>query len=143
MLRYPIIDPYLDGVSKDNKLPFCPYLFTHSWASDQAVSPLDCCAKHRWLELNPQIIVGKLAHCLPSSTWVPGGNIGEVKGGEERNWPPYLTMPAAQDKCHLWQAFPSYGIVYGTHLYLTHLLIYSLYFLAYLLTHVHIHICHS
>ena len=30
---------------------------------------------------------------------VPGGNTGEVKGGEERNWPLYLTMPAAQDKC--------------------------------------------
>ena len=32
-----------------------------------------------------------LAHCSPSSKWVPGGNTGEDKGGEERNWPPYLT----------------------------------------------------
>ena len=38
-------------------------------------------------------------HCPPSSKWVPGGNSGEVKGGEERNWPPYLTMLAPQDKC--------------------------------------------
>ena len=29
-----------------------------------------------------------LAHCSPSSKWVPGGNCGETK---ERNWPPYLT----------------------------------------------------
>ena len=42
---------------------------------------------------------GMLAHCPPSSKWVAGGNAGEVKGGEERYWPPYLTMPAAQDKC--------------------------------------------
>ena len=63
------------------------------------VRALDCCAKHRWFEPNPRIIVGMLAHCPPSSKWVPGGNTGEAKGGEERNWPPYLTMPAAQDKC--------------------------------------------
>ena len=63
------------------------------------VRELDCCAKHRWFEPNPQIIVGILAHCSPSSKWVPGGNTGEVNGGEERNWPPYLTMPAAEDKC--------------------------------------------
>ena len=63
------------------------------------VRALDCCAKHRWLEPNPRIIVGMLAHCLPSSKWVHVGNTGEVKGGEERNWPPYLTMPAAQGKC--------------------------------------------
>ena len=31
--------------------------------------------------------------------WVPGGNTAEVKGGEERNWPLYLTMPTARDKC--------------------------------------------
>ena len=63
------------------------------------VRALDCCVKHRWFEPNPRIIVGMLAHCPPSTKWVPGGNTGEVKGGEERNWPPYLTMPAAQDKC--------------------------------------------
>ena len=39
------------------------------------------------------------ALCPPSSNWVPGDNTGEAKGGEERNWPPYLTMTAAQDKC--------------------------------------------
>ena len=54
------------------------------------IRALDCCAKHRWFERNPRNIVGMLAHCLPSSKWVPGGN---------RNWPPYITMPAAQDKC--------------------------------------------
>ena len=63
------------------------------------VRALDCCAKNRWFQPNPRIIVGMLAHCPPSSKWVPGGNTGEVKGGEERNWPPYLTIPAAQDKC--------------------------------------------
>ena len=63
------------------------------------VRALDCCAKHRWFEPNPRITVGMLAHCSPSSKWVPGCNTGEVKGGEERNWPPYLTMPMAQDKC--------------------------------------------
>ena len=31
--------------------------------------------------------------------WLPGGNTGEFEIGEERNWPSYLTMPAAQDKC--------------------------------------------
>ena len=43
------------------------------------------------------------AHCPPSSKWVPGGNTGKAKGGEERNWPPYLTISAAQDN------FPSNG----------------------------------
>ena len=62
------------------------------------VRALDFCAKHRWFEPNPRIIAGMFAHCSPSSKWVPGGSTGEVKGGEERNWPPYLTMPAAQDK---------------------------------------------
>ena len=46
----------------------------------------------------PGTIGWKLAHCPPSSKWVPGGNTGGDKGGEERNWPPYLTMPMAQDK---------------------------------------------
>ena len=89
------------------------------WASGQAVKALDCCAKHLWFEPNTRIIVGMLAHCSPSSKWVPGGNTGEVKGGEERNWPPYLTMPMAQDKCHSnGHPPPTYGIVHGTHLYL-------------------------
>ena len=40
------------------------------------------------------------ARSLPTQQqMVPGGNTGVVKGGEERNWPLYLTMPAAQDKC--------------------------------------------
>ena len=63
------------------------------------VRELDCCAKHRWFEPNPRIIVEMLAHFSLSSKLVPGGNTGEVKGGEERDWAPYLTMPAAQDKC--------------------------------------------
>ena len=75
------------------------------WASGQVVRALDCCAKHRWFEPNPRIIVGMLAHCPPSSKWVPG-NTREAKGGEERNWPPYLTMPAAQDKCPSNRALP-------------------------------------
>ena len=69
------------------------------WASGQVVRAFDCCAKHRWFEPNPRIIVGMLAHCSPSSKWVPGGNTGEVKGGEERNWLPYHTLPTARDKC--------------------------------------------
>ena len=77
---------------------FCPCTLL-IWASGQVVRALDCRAKHRWFEPNPRIKVGVLAHCSTSSKWVPGGNTGEVKGGEERNWPPYLTMPAAQDKC--------------------------------------------
>ena len=81
------------------------------------VRVLDCCAKHRWFEPNPWVIVGMLAHCPPSSEWVPGGNTGETKGGEERNWPPYLTMPAAQDKCPSHGHSSTYGIVHGTHLY--------------------------
>ena len=63
------------------------------------VRALDCCVKHQWFEPNPRIIVGLLAHCPSSSKWAPAGNTGEVIGGEGRNWPPYLTMPAAQDKC--------------------------------------------
>ena len=51
------------------------------------------------LETDPRIVLGILAHCPPSGKWVPGGNTGEVKGGEERNWPPYIIMPTAQDKC--------------------------------------------
>ena len=39
-----------------------------------------------------------MAHCPSSSKRVPGGNTGEVKGGEEGNWPPCLTMPPTQDK---------------------------------------------
>ena len=84
----------------DNKIRYKLGLFITMYiASGQVVRALNCCAKHRWFELNPRIIVGKLAHCPPSSKWVPGGNTGEAKGSEERNWPPYLTMPAAQDKC--------------------------------------------
>ena len=82
------------------------------------VRVIDCYAKHRWFEPIPRIIVGMLAHCSPSSKWVPGGNSGEVKGGEERNWPPYLTMPAAEDKCPSKGHSPTYGIVHGIHLYL-------------------------
>ena len=82
--------------NKDHKLilhcdPIC--------TSGQVVRALDCCAKHRWFEPNPRIKVGMLAHCPPTSKWVLGGNTREVKGGEERNWPPYLIMPMAQDKC--------------------------------------------
>ena len=56
--------------------------------------------------------------CPPSSKWVPSGNTGEVKGGEERNWPLYFTMPTAQDKCPSNGHSPTYGIVYGTNLYI-------------------------
>ena len=57
----------------------------------------NCSAQRRWFEPNPRIKAWALAHCLPSSKWVPGGSSGEVEGGEERNWPPYLIMPTAQD----------------------------------------------
>ena len=63
------------------------------------VRALDCCAKHRWFEPNPRVIVGMFARYLPSSKWAPGGNTGEVKSDEEMDWPSYLTMPAAEDKC--------------------------------------------
>ena len=33
-----------------------------------------------------------------SSTWVPGFNTGEVDCGEEKKWPPYLTLSTAQDR---------------------------------------------
>ena len=82
----------------------------------QVVRALDCSAKHRWFEPNPRIIVGMFAHCPPSSNWVPGGNTGEVKGDEERNWPPYLTMPALRISVPLTGTPPTYGIVHGTHL---------------------------
>ena len=32
-----------------------------------------------------------LAHCSSSNKSVPSGNTGGDKGGEEKNWPPYLT----------------------------------------------------
>ena len=51
------------------------------------------------VRLNPRIVFGMLAYCPPSRKWVPGGNTGEVTGGEERSWPLYLTMQTAQDKC--------------------------------------------
>ena len=40
------------------------------------------------------------------------------KGGEERNLPPYLTKPIAQDKCPFSQVLPNVRIVQGTCLYL-------------------------
>ena len=55
--------------------------------------------ERQWFETNPRIAIGMLAHCPPSNKWVPGGSTGQVKGSEERNWPPYFTMPMAQDKC--------------------------------------------
>ena len=41
-----------------------------------------------------------LAHCSPSSKWVPGGNIGEIKAArKELATLPHMLM--AQDKCPL------------------------------------------
>ena len=71
------------------------------------VTALDCGAEHQWFETNLRILVGTLAHCPPSSKWVPGSNTREAEGGEERNWPPYITMPAAQDKCPSNGHFPN------------------------------------
>ena len=53
--------------------------------SGQVVRALDYYARHQWFEPNLRIIVGMFPHCTPSSKWVPGGNTGEVKDGEERN----------------------------------------------------------
>ena len=58
--------------------------------SGQVVRPLTAEQKNRWFELKPRVIVGMLAHCPPSSRWIPDGNTGDVKGGKERNWQPYL-----------------------------------------------------
>ena len=76
----------------------------------------NCSAKHRWFELNSRILVGMLAHCSRSNKWVPGGNTRGVKGGDQRNWLPYLTMPAAQDKYPSNGHSPNVRIVHGTHL---------------------------
>ena len=38
---------------------------------------------------------------LPTQQMVPGGITLEAEGGEERNGPPYLTMPVAWDKSPL------------------------------------------
>ena len=89
------------------------------------VRALDFCARHRWFEPNLRITVGMLARCSRSSKWVPCGNIGEVKDGEERNWSPYLTMPAAQDKCPSNGHSPMHGIVHGIHFYLGEYLLYA------------------
>ena len=40
-----------------------------------------------------RIIVGMVSHCPSSCKWVPGGNTGEIKGGEERNWLPLIGVP--------------------------------------------------
>ena len=89
------------------------------------VRALDFCAKHRWFEPNSRITVGMLARCSRSSKWVPDGNTGEVKDGEERNWPPYLTITAAQDKCPSNGHSPMHEIVHGIHLYLGECLLYA------------------
>ena len=44
---------------------------------------------------------GMLAHCSPSSKWVPGGNTGEIKAARKGTAPPLPHMPMAQDKCPL------------------------------------------
>ena len=88
------------------------------------VRALDCEAKHQWFKMNPWIIVGMFAHCPPNSKWVPGGNTWEVKGSEERNWPPYPTMLVVQDKCPYNGHSPMYGTVHGTHLYFIQFLIF-------------------
>ena len=46
-----------------------------------------------------------LAHCLPSSIWVPGGNTGEIRRrGKELTTLSH--MPMAQVKCPLYYALP-------------------------------------
>ena len=70
------------------------------WASSTVVTVLAYCAKdcslastwNHWLEacsLSTQQQIG--------TRWKHWGD----KGSEERSWPPYLTMPMAQDKCPL------------------------------------------
>ena len=70
--------------------PVNPHKLNHIYPSSSKTSMVRAePSDHSW----------DVPHCPPGSKWVPGGNTGEVKGGEKRNWPPYLTMPAAHDKC--------------------------------------------
>ena len=56
------------------------------------ISVLDFYAEDQLFEANPRAIVGMLTYCSPSGKWVPGG----ITGGEEWNWPHYLTMLKVQ-----------------------------------------------
>ena len=40
-----------------------------------------------------------LAHCSPSSKWVPGGNTGEIKAARKGAGHPTLLRENTQDKC--------------------------------------------
>ena len=63
-------------------------------------------------------MVGRSLTAYPAANGDPVKHWGD-KGGEERNWPPYLTKPMAQDKCSLYKALPNARIAYGAypHLY--------------------------
>ena len=62
---------------------------------------IDCSSR----TLRPKVGCSLTVH--PAANGYLVENTGEVKGGEERNWPPYLTMPMAQYKCPHKQAFPN------------------------------------
>ena len=61
-----------------------------------------CLGVHTHLEP----MVGSSLNIHPAANGGLVETLGD-KGGEERNWPPYLTMPMAQDKCPLQQALPN------------------------------------
>ena len=94
-------------------------LIQKEWASGQEVRALDCCAKHRWFEPNPRIIVGMLAHCSPSSKWVPGGNTrGKLKAARKGTGHPISLCRRLRISVLSNRHSPTYGIVQGTHLFL-------------------------
>ena len=67
----------------------------------------------------PLAIVKVLTHCPPRNKQVPNGNTLGARGPQERDLPPYLTMPTIRDTCPLQQALLNVRrIVYGTNNYL-------------------------
>ena len=64
-----------------------------------------------------------LAHCSPSSEWAPGGNTGGDKGGEERNWPPYLTCRWLRISVLSNRHSPTYEIIRGQPLHIPYCLL--------------------
>ena len=66
-----------------------------TWRSSIAIRALASYAEDPLFETHFERRVGHLPTVHPAAN---GGNTGGDKGGEERNWSPYLTMPMAQDK---------------------------------------------
>ena len=61
---------------------------------------INCCSKDLQIEANPWTIAGMLAYCSSAAIGTWWQHWG-VKGGEDRNWAPYLSLPAPQDMCPL------------------------------------------